>query len=63
MMTQTTLDGIFCTRLVAGATRTIEVHVCAAYYFICKEAETALKVWSQSQSRARPDAIAADSVI
>ena len=48
MMTQTTLDGIFCIRFVTGATRTREVHVLAAYDILRKEAETTLEMWAQS---------------
>ena len=48
MMTQTTLNEIFCIRFVTGATRTTEVHVRAAYDIICKEAETTLELWTQS---------------
>lgn len=45
MLTQTTLNGIFCIRLAVGATRTTEAHVCTAYDVICKEAEIALEIW------------------
>ena len=48
MMTQTTLNGIFCIRFVTGATRTTEAHVRAAYDIVCKEAETALEIWDQT---------------
>jgi hypothetical protein len=48
MMTQTTLNGIFCIRFVTGATRTMETHVRAAYDILCKEAETTLEKWAQS---------------
>ena len=48
MMTQTTLNGIYCIRFVAGATRTTVVHVHAAYDIVCKEAETALEMWAQT---------------
>ena len=48
MMTQTTLNGVFCIRFVTGATRTTEAHVRAAYDIVCKEAETALETWGQT---------------
>ena len=56
MMTQTTLNGIYCIRFVTGATRTTVVHVRAAYDIVCKEAETALEMWSQSP-RASPEPV------
>lgn len=49
MLTQTTLNGIFCIRLAVGATRTTEVHIRAAYDIICKEAETAFEMWAQTR--------------
>jgi len=48
MLTQTSLNGIFCIRLAVGATRTTEVHIRAAYDVICREAETALEIWAPS---------------
>jgi len=48
MLTQTTLNGIFCIRLAIGATRTTEVHVRTAYDVICKEAETTLDIWAKT---------------
>ena len=48
MLTQTSLNGIFCIRLAVGATRTTEVHVRAAYDLICKESEATLEIWAQT---------------
>jgi len=48
MLTQTSLNGIFCIRFATGATRTTEVHVRAAYDVLCKEAESTLKTWAQT---------------
>jgi aromatic-L-amino-acid decarboxylase len=48
MLTQTSLNGIFCIRFAVGATRTTDIHVRAAYDIICKEAETALEMWAQT---------------
>jgi len=49
MLTQTSLDGIFCIRLAVGATRTTEVHIRAAYDAIYKEAETTLEIWAATR--------------
>ncbi|KAF8803201.1 hypothetical protein BYT27DRAFT_7226075 [Phlegmacium glaucopus] len=51
LLTQTTLNGIFCIRFATGATRTTENHVHAAYDIICKEAETTLEMWAQTRTR------------
>jgi len=48
MLTQTTLNGIFCIRLAVGATRTTEAHVRTAYDVICKEAKIALEIWAKT---------------
>lgn len=48
LLTQTSLNGIFCIRLAVGAARTDETHINHAYEIICKEAEWALENWEQS---------------
>jgi len=48
MLTQTTLNGVFCVRLAVGAARTTEKHIQDAYGIIEKEAKAALEVWDQT---------------
>lgn len=48
LLTQTSLNGIFCIRLAVGAARTGEKHIKQAYEILCKEAEWALENWEQS---------------
>lgn len=48
MLTQTTLNGVFCIRLAVGAARTTETHIQQAFTLIEKEAELAIETWSQT---------------
>ncbi|KAF4620333.1 hypothetical protein D9613_000357 [Agrocybe pediades] len=48
MLTQTSLNGIFCVRLAVGASRTTEKHMHDAYSVIEKEAKAAIEVWDQT---------------
>ncbi|KAF8198043.1 pyridoxal phosphate-dependent transferase, partial [Pholiota molesta] len=48
MLTQTTLNGIFCVRLAIGSARTTEKHIVEAYDILSKEAEATLEVWEQT---------------
>lgn len=48
MLTQTTLNGVYCVRLAVGAARTTEQHVRDAYEVIRKESELALESWGQT---------------
>ncbi|KAJ3508038.1 hypothetical protein NLJ89_g5971 [Agrocybe chaxingu] len=48
MLTQTSLNGIFCVRLAVGAARTTEEHVRQAYDIVNKEAKVALESWEQT---------------
>jgi aromatic-L-amino-acid/L-tryptophan decarboxylase len=48
MLTQTTLNGLFCIRLAVGATRTTEIHIRTAFDVIYREAETALEILAQT---------------
>ena len=45
MLTQTSLNGIFCIRFAVGATRTNEGHILDAYNVIVEEAKAALDAW------------------
>ena len=45
MLTQTSLNGIFCIRFAVGATRTNEGHIQGAYNTIIEEAKSALETW------------------
>jgi aromatic-L-amino-acid decarboxylase len=48
MLTQTTLNGIFCVRLAIGSARTTGKHIVEAYDILTKEAEATLEVWEQT---------------
>jgi len=48
MLTQTSLNGIFCVRFVVGAARTNEEHIQEAYSIIIKEARSAYETWNQT---------------
>ena len=48
MLTQTSLNGVFCVRFAVGAARTNEGHIQEAYDIIIKEAKFALKTWEQN---------------
>ncbi|KIM41616.1 hypothetical protein M413DRAFT_445591 [Hebeloma cylindrosporum] len=48
MLTQTSLNGIFCIRFAVGATRTNEGHIQDAYNIIVEEAKSALKTWKSA---------------
>lgn len=48
MLTQTTLNGVFCVRFAVGAARTTEAHIQKAFTLIEKEAELAIETWSQT---------------
>ncbi|CAA7259160.1 unnamed protein product [Cyclocybe aegerita] len=52
MLTQTSLNGIFCVRLAVGAARTTEEHVQQAYDIVSKEAKVALESWEQTANTA-----------
>jgi len=45
MLTQTSLNGVFCVRFAVGAARTQE-----AYNIIIKEAKFAVETWEQTAS-------------
>lgn len=47
MLTQTTLNGIFCIRLAVGAARTEPQHIEAACALIEAEAKVAVEVWKE----------------
>ncbi|KAF8971067.1 pyridoxal phosphate-dependent transferase [Flammula alnicola] len=48
LLTQTTLNGVFCIRLAVGAARTTEQHILNAYNLLSKEAESAIETWDQT---------------
>ncbi|KIM45051.1 hypothetical protein M413DRAFT_441699 [Hebeloma cylindrosporum] len=48
MLTQTSLNGIFCVRLAVGAARTNEGHIQEAYNIIIEEAKFAVQTWEQT---------------
>jgi aromatic-L-amino-acid decarboxylase len=48
MLTQTSLNGIFCVRFAVGAARTTEEHIQEAYNIIIKEAKFAFEAWEQT---------------
>jgi len=49
MLTQTSLNGIFCVRFAVGATRTNEIHIQEAFNIIIKEARSAFfEIWDQT---------------
>lgn len=48
MLTQTTLNGVFCVRLAIGSAQTTEKHIVEAYDILTKEAVAALEVWEQT---------------
>ena len=48
MLTQTSLNGIFCIRFAVGATRTNEGHIQDAYDIIIEEAKSALETWNSA---------------
>ena len=50
MLTQTTLNGIFCIRFAVGATRTNEGHIQDAYDIIIEEAKSTIETWDQTIS-------------
>ena len=50
MLTQTSLNGIFCIRFAVGATRTNEGHIQGAYNTIIEEATSALEAWNSALS-------------
>jgi aromatic-L-amino-acid decarboxylase len=51
MLTQTSLNGIFCVRFVVGAARTNEEHIQEAYNIIVKEAKSASEIWNKTLNR------------
>ena len=48
MLTQTSLNGMFCIRFVVGATRTNEGHIQDAYNIIIEEAKSTIETWDQT---------------
>ncbi|KAF8160873.1 aromatic-L-amino-acid decarboxylase [Crassisporium funariophilum] len=48
MLTQTSLNGVFCIRFAVGAARTTEVHIQQAYQILTKEAKALLETWEQT---------------
>jgi aromatic-L-amino-acid decarboxylase len=48
MLTQTTLNCVFCIRFAVGAARTTEAHIQQAFTLIEKEAELAIETWGQT---------------
>ena len=50
MLTQTSLNGVFCVRFAVGAARTNEEHIQEAYNIIIKEAKFAVETWEQTAS-------------
>ncbi|TFK44455.1 pyridoxal phosphate-dependent transferase [Crucibulum laeve] len=54
LLTQTTLNGIFCIRLAVGAARTEEKHIRSAYDLLVKEANAVLEAYSESLSARGP---------
>ncbi|KAF8895716.1 pyridoxal phosphate-dependent transferase [Gymnopilus junonius] len=48
MLTQTSLNGMFCVRLAVGAARTTEEHIRNAYNIVEKEAKAAIETWDQT---------------
>lgn len=48
MLTQTTLNGIFCIRFAVGAARTTEQHIQSAFTIIEQEAKIAVETWNQT---------------
>jgi aromatic-L-amino-acid/L-tryptophan decarboxylase len=48
MLTQTSLNGIFCVRFAVGAARTNEKHIQGAYNIIIQEAKSAHETWNQT---------------
>lgn len=48
MLTQTTLNGVFCVRLAIGSARTTEKHITDAFDIVSKEADAAVEVWNQT---------------
>lgn len=48
MLTQTSLNGVFCVRLAVGAARTNKEHIQEAYNIIIKEARFAFETWEQT---------------
>ncbi|KAG6866198.1 hypothetical protein C0991_007223 [Blastosporella zonata] len=47
LLTQTVLNGVFCIRMVVGATRTTPAHVQQAFELLEKEAELTLEAWEK----------------